>query len=196
MSESSETPKPVGSGNIWLKGADGERQAVRVDSRVTGGAYSVIESLAEPGCAVPTHLHRNEDEHFLVISGRYRIAIGDRVLDATAGNRATVPRNTPHSWRNIAPQEGRLLTILTPGGFEQIVYAVKETPPENIKDLAARFGCDILAPPVAEQARPLTGLHGGHESPRSRRRTHERDCAMPDGAEAEVHGISAARQGV
>ena len=150
MSASNEIPEPVGSDNIWLKGADGERQAVRVDSRVTGGAYSVIESLAEPGCAVPTHLHRDEEEHFLVISGRYRIAIGDRILDATPGTRATVPRNTPHSWRNIATQESRLLTILTPGGFEQIVYAVKDTPPEKIKDLAARFGCDILGPPVAE----------------------------------------------
>ena len=150
MSESGELPDPAGSQNIWLKGADGERQAVRVDSRVTGGAYSVIESRAEPGCAVPTHLHRNEDEQFLVISGRYRIAIGDSILDATAGTRATAPRNTPHSWRNIAPQESRLLAILTPGGFEQIVYAVKDTPPEEIQDLAARFGCDILGPPVAE----------------------------------------------
>jgi hypothetical protein len=51
----------------------------------------VIESVAERGCAVPTHLHRNEDEHFLVISGRYRIAIGDRILDATPGTRAAVP---------------------------------------------------------------------------------------------------------
>ena len=66
------------------------------------------------------------------------------------GTRATVPRNTPNSWRNIAPQESRLLAILTPGGFEQIVYAVKDTSPEQIKDLAARFGCDILGPPVAE----------------------------------------------
>ena len=150
MSTSSELPNPVGIDSIWLKAADGERQAVRVDSRVTGGAYSVIESLAEPGCAVPTHLHRNEDEHFLVISGRYRIAIGDTILDATPGTRATVPRNTPHSWRNIATQESRLLTILTPGGFEQIVYAVKDTPPQKIKDLAARLGCDIVGNPVAE----------------------------------------------
>ena len=150
MPESNEIPNRVGSESVWLKGADGERQAVRVDSRVTGGAYSVIESLAEPGCAVPTHLHRNEDEHFLVLSGRYKIAIGDSVLEATAGTRATVPRNTPHSWRNIAPEESRLLAIITPGGFEQIAYAVKDTPPDKIRDLAARFGCDILGPPIGE----------------------------------------------
>jgi len=45
-------------GNVWFRGADGERQAVRVDSRDTHGAYSVIESVAGPGCAVPTHRRR------------------------------------------------------------------------------------------------------------------------------------------
>ena len=78
MLESREIPKLVGSDNIWLKGADRERQGFQVDSGVTGGAYPVIEPLAGPGCAVPTHLRRNEAEHFLDISGRYRIAIGDR----------------------------------------------------------------------------------------------------------------------
>ena len=150
MSPGGEMPNSVGPGDIWLTGADGERQSIRVDSRVTEGAYSVIESVAERGCAVPTHRHRNEDEHFLVISGRYRIAIGDRILDATPGIRATVPRKTPHSWAECRPGGSRLLAIITPGGFEQIVYAVKDTPPEKIRDLAARFGCDILGPPVAE----------------------------------------------
>jgi quercetin dioxygenase-like cupin family protein len=149
-SPSVEGPNSVGGGNVWFNGADGERQAIRVDSRDTHGAYSVIESVAEPGCAVPTHRHRDEEEHFLVISGRYRIAVWDQILDAPPGTRATVPRNTPHSWRNIAAGEGRLLAILTPGGFEQIIYAVKDTPTEKIRDLAAAFGCDILGPPVAE----------------------------------------------
>jgi mannose-6-phosphate isomerase-like protein (cupin superfamily) len=71
--------------------AEGERQTIRVDSRTTGGAYAIIESVAAPGCAVPTHLHRNEDEHFLIISGRYRIAVDDELFDATPGTRITVP---------------------------------------------------------------------------------------------------------
>jgi hypothetical protein len=54
-SPSVEGPNSVGGGNVWFNGADGERQAIRVDSRDTHGAYSVIESVAEPGCAVPTH---------------------------------------------------------------------------------------------------------------------------------------------
>src|SRR5258705_8972514 len=52
---SAERPSTVADGNVWFKGADGERQAIRVDSRDTDGAYAVIESVATPGCAVPTH---------------------------------------------------------------------------------------------------------------------------------------------
>ena len=151
MSLGAERLGSFGGGNVWFKGADGERQAIRVDSRDTHGSYSVIESVAAPGCAVPTHSHRNEEEHFLVISGRYRIAIGDQIFDAPPGTRATVPRNAPHSWRNIAAAQSRLLGVLTPGGFEQIVYAVKDAPPEKIAHLAAEFGCDILGPPVADE---------------------------------------------
>ena len=132
----------------WLDVAAGERQLIRVDSRRTGGAYSVIESAAEPGCAVPTHVHRNEDEHFLVISGRYRIAVGDKLFEGSAGAHIIAPRNSPHSWRNIAATESRLLAIITPGGFEQIAYAVSTTPADKIHDLTARFGCEILGPPV------------------------------------------------
>ena len=164
MSLGAERLGSFDGGNVWFKAADGERQAIRVDSRDTQGMYSVIESVASPGCAVPTHKHRNEEEHFLVISGRYRIAIGDQILEATPGTRATVPRNTPHSWRNIAAEESRLLVVLTPGGFEQIVYAVKDTPPEKIPQLAAEFGCDILGPPVADESPARSYLVGGGEA--------------------------------
>jgi quercetin dioxygenase-like cupin family protein len=133
----------------WFTGAEGERQAIRVDSRDTDGAYAVIESVAEPGCAVPTHLHRNEEEHFLVLSGQYRIAIGDSVIEAGPGTRATVPRNTPHSWRNVAAGESRVLVTITPGGFEQLAYAIKDAAPDEIFALAAQFGCEIIGPPVA-----------------------------------------------
>jgi len=132
----------------WWPAVDGERQAIRVDSQSTGGAYSVIESVAQPGTAVPTHLHRAESEHFLVLSGHYRIAIADEVVDVTAGAQVTIPPNTPHSWRNVSDGESRLVATIVPGGLEQIVYRMNDTPPEKVAELAAAFGCEILGPPA------------------------------------------------
>ena len=132
----------------WWPAADGERQAIRVDSRLTGGAYSVIESVARPDAAAPTHLHRNEEEHFLVLVGRYRIAVGDDVIEARPGDRIAIPRNVPHSWRNVSDGESRLVATLVPGGLEQIVYRLKDTPPEKLVELSAEYGCEILGPPA------------------------------------------------
>jgi len=131
----------------WLPAADGERQAIRVDSRTTDGAYAVIESASDADTAVPTHCHRNEEEHFLVLSGHYRIAIGKNIIDAPAGTRVTVPKNTPHSWRNVSGGEGRLLVTIVPGGFEQLAYLIEDAPPDEIFAMATQFGCEILGPP-------------------------------------------------
>jgi hypothetical protein len=103
MSLGAERLSSFGGGNVWFKGADGERQAIRVDSRDTHRMYSVIESVARPGCAVPTHSHRNEEEHFLVISGRYRIAIGDQILDAPLELERLSPE-TPRTAGGISPR--------------------------------------------------------------------------------------------
>ena len=149
MGQADDRAKAPSGADIWWNAAEGERQAVRVDSRATDGAYAVVESVADDGCGVPRHLHRNEDEHLLVLSGRYRFLIGGRIVDASAGDRVTVPRNTSHSWRNMAARESRPLAVITPGGFEQLVYHVKDTPADEIVDLAAQFGCDILAHPLS-----------------------------------------------
>ncbi|OBJ04321.1 hypothetical protein A5625_20765 [Mycobacterium sp. 1465703.0] len=93
-------------------------------------------------------MHRHEEEHFLVLAGRYRIAIGDEIIDAHPGTRATVPKNTPHSWRNVATTNSRMLVVLTPGGFEQLISRVEGTPAHQIPELAAKYGCEILGPPL------------------------------------------------
>jgi quercetin dioxygenase-like cupin family protein len=59
----------------WYEGTAGERIAVRLSSTDTNGAYAIVESVAAPGCSPPMHLHRNEEEHFVVLAGTYRILI-------------------------------------------------------------------------------------------------------------------------
>jgi len=49
-----------------------KRIAVRLSSTDTNGAYAIVESVAAPGCSPPMHLHRNEEEHFVVLAGTYR----------------------------------------------------------------------------------------------------------------------------
>src|SRR5260370_20566158 len=73
-----------------------KRIAVRLSSTDTNGAYAIVESVTAPGCSPPMHLHRNEEEHFVVLAGTYRILIEDKVFDAPVGTSITCPSPKLH----------------------------------------------------------------------------------------------------
>jgi mannose-6-phosphate isomerase-like protein (cupin superfamily) len=41
------------------------------------------------------HLHRNEAEHFCDYRGSYRIAIGEKIFEVSAGASITLPKGVP-----------------------------------------------------------------------------------------------------
>ena len=57
-------------------------------------------------------------------------------------------KGCPHAWRNLSSSPGRLLAIFTPGGFERLVQEVISAPASNVEELAARYGCLIVGPPI------------------------------------------------
>ena len=132
----------------WYQGATGVRYVVRLSSAQTNGAYAIVESVAPPGCSPPMHIHRNEDEHFVVLAGTYRILIEDRLFHAPIGTSITVPRGSRHCWRNMSNETGRLLTILTPGGFENCIPSVRDSPADKISEVVERYGCLIVGLPL------------------------------------------------
>jgi mannose-6-phosphate isomerase-like protein (cupin superfamily) len=132
----------------WYEGTAGERIAVRLSSTDTNGAYAIVESFAAPGCSPPMHLHCNEEEHFVVLTGTYRILVEDRVFDAPAGTSVTVPRGARHTWRNMSNETSSLLVILTPGGFEKCIQTIRDSPAEKAPEIAAHYGCFIVGPPI------------------------------------------------
>ncbi|MCA6111165.1 cupin domain-containing protein [Bradyrhizobium cenepequi] len=136
------------NGVTWYDAAVGERIAVRVSSLDTNGAYAVVESIADPGCGVPLHLHQNEEEHFVVIAGIYRFACENKLFDATAGTSVTIPKGARHAWRNLSGSTGRLLAVFTPGGFERLIQEVIDIPAGKVEEVAARYGCLIVGPPI------------------------------------------------
>lgn len=133
----------------WYEGTAGERIAVRLSSTDTNGAYAIVESVAAPGCSPPMHLHRNKEEHFVVLAGTYRILIEDKVFDVSVGPSVTVPRGFRHSWRNISNETSRLLIILTPGGFEKCIQTIRDSPADKSLEIAALYGCFIVGPPIS-----------------------------------------------
>ena len=60
------------------------------------------------------HLHRSDDEAWIVLAGRLGFLIGDEEREVTAGDSLLVARGTPHSYWNPAAEPARYLLVMTP----------------------------------------------------------------------------------
>lgn len=87
---------------------------LRVGSAQTGGAFEVAEIAGQDG--PPPHVHREHDECFYIIEGRYTFTLGAEQVEALADTLVFVPHGTIHAFR---PSEGaRALVFVIPAQLE------------------------------------------------------------------------------
>ena len=60
------------------------------------------------------HLHRSDDEVWIVLKGRLGFRVGDVDREVVAGESLLVPRGTPHSYWNPRAEPARYLLVMTP----------------------------------------------------------------------------------
>ncbi len=60
------------------------------------------------------HLHRSDDEAWIVLSGRLGFRIDDSQREVPAGESILVPRGTRHSYWNATSEPARYLLVMTP----------------------------------------------------------------------------------
>ena len=137
---------------IWWFDCLAEIKATAAD---TGGLMSIVEITEPPNVEAPLHVHHREDEAFWVLEGEVTIEVGDTTVQCHAGDYAFGPRGIPHRY-TVGPEGCRMLFILTPGGFEELVRemgrpAASRTLPEPsepdyalVAEVAERYGCELL----------------------------------------------------
>lgn len=130
-----------------FNGIPGEEVSIRIHADQVGGRFSILESVAAPGCSAPLHSHR-EDEVFYVISGNPTFRLGDEIHEATPGSTVLIPANTPHAWINRTQSELRMLAIFAPGGVEALFPQIAGLPLDQLTTLAASYGTFVLGPPM------------------------------------------------
>ena len=83
--------------------------------KLTGEALSVTELTAFPQNG-PPHIHQREDESFWVLDG------------AGQGAFVHIPKGMLHTYNNTSSTPGRMIVLLTPGGFERLWEELGEEP--------------------------------------------------------------------
>jgi quercetin dioxygenase-like cupin family protein len=123
-------PKTVRGGEgeaRWWFGALAEIKATAAD---TGGLMSIVEVTEPPGAQAPLHVHHRDDEGFWVLEGEVSFEVGGETIEAGAGDYVFGPRDIPHRF-TVGPQGCRMLFVLVPGGFEDLVRATSEPAPSR-----------------------------------------------------------------
>ena len=142
-------PSDGGEARWWF----GSLAVIRATAADTGGQMTVIEITEPPGVEAPLHVHHNEDEAFWILDGSARFEVGGRKIDARAGDYAFGPRHIPHRY-TVGPAGCRMLFILTPGGFEDLLRKTSEPAPSRT------LPPPPVEPPDMEQLAAVARAHG------------------------------------
>ena len=143
---------------IWFNGGLG---ILRATGDQTEGRFAAMELLAPKGFASPIHIHREEDEFFVVLSGEVRVQHADDVIEAVAGSLVYGPRNVPHGF-HVDSAEARLLLFFGPAGIEGFFREAgkpartRGLPPSGeqfldkqaLTEIASRYAQEFVAPPL------------------------------------------------
>lgn len=82
-------------------------------TEVDGGTardLRIIEAVVSPGESTGIHMHTG-DEHHVILSGRWRMTHGERVIEAGPGDYVAWDPTVPHDVANIGDEPARILVI-------------------------------------------------------------------------------------
>ena len=87
-------------------------------SELTGGAFELFEEVRLARGGPPPHVHRERDEMFYVLEGRYAFTRGTDELEVGPGQVVFVPRRARHHFTTlVAPS--RTLILIAPAGLTE-----------------------------------------------------------------------------
>ena len=147
---------PPGDGrSLWVVG---DTYTLKVTSEDTNGALFFMEGIVPPQGGPPPHVHRETDEAHYVQEGELEVLDGDRTFVARAGSFVFIPKGTVHAFKNVGTETAKMLTLLTPAGFERFLEEAGRpagegtAPPPGPEDIergiaaASKYDIEILPP--------------------------------------------------
>lgn len=106
----------------------GHNMIVHVGAEDLPAKVTLVEiQLAPMSMGAPPHIHKNEDEIFIVLEGTAHFLNGDKEIVAKKGTIASLPRGYYHGFWNPTSSPTTLALFIAPGHFEKFFYAVEET---------------------------------------------------------------------
>src|SRR5438309_5452566 len=140
---------------LRLQSGPGRDLIFKVTGEDTGGAFDYFIVEVAPHGGPPLHVHHKQEEAIHVLTGRYKIRVGDDVFTCEEGGFALLPSGMPHAFLNLTDEPGRIIVVYTPGGghkfYEEFGPISRNGMPDR-ETIAAVFERDdmtLLGPPLS-----------------------------------------------
>ena len=127
------------------------RMSLKAAGDDTAQAFSLLEADEPPNFGPPMHIHHDAAEAFYVVSGEYRIFIGEDEYACPAGSFIYIPAGAPHGFR-VGAVASRKLNIYAPaamvGYFDELAAAIarNEMDDDTLGEIARRYGMEVIGP--------------------------------------------------
>lgn len=143
---------PVQSGTTvsWLNST----YKILLTPQESDGHLGIFESVSAPNSGPPRHIHHKEDETFYILQGEVLFWVDGETFTKGPGDVAFVPRGKEHTFHVVGTEPARLLTMVTPGGFEGFFpkmarggYRIPDDMPV-VAEIAGSYNLEFTGPPL------------------------------------------------
>jgi quercetin dioxygenase-like cupin family protein len=157
MTATVATPKALApEEGLRLQSGPGRDLVFKLTGEDTRGALDYFVCEVAPHGGPPLHVHHHQDEAIHVLSGRFKVRIGDELHTLDSGGFAYLPTGLPHAFLNLTDQLAELIIVFAPGGghkfFEELGPATRTATPDRgeVAAIFERHGMTLLGPPLSD----------------------------------------------
>ena len=140
---------------LRLQSGPGRDLIFKVTGDETGGAFDYFVVEVAPHGGPPLHVHHEQEESLHVLSGRFKVRVGDDEKVVERGGFALLPSGLPHAFLNLTDEDAEVVVVYTPGGghrfYEELGPLTREGTPDRAEVAACfeRHGMTLLGPPLS-----------------------------------------------
>jgi quercetin dioxygenase-like cupin family protein len=140
---------------LRLQSGPGRELVFKVTGEDTGGAFDYFTVEVAPHGGPPLHVHHKQEETIHVLSGRFKVRIGEEIFELDEGGFAYLPSKVPHAFLNLTDAPGEIIVVYTPGGghrfYEELGPATRNGTPDRavVAAIFEEHGMSLLGPPLS-----------------------------------------------
>lgn len=134
---------------------NGDKVHVLLEKNATNDSLGLFTVEFDAAKGPPRHIHEDADEAFYVLEGEAEVLVDGETVVIGAGEAGFAPKGKEHTFKMTGDTGGKILVVVTPGGFEGFFGATLDLKlPDQMPELekiSAEFGQKFTGPPLEKE---------------------------------------------